>query len=168
MFMSGVSISGIAIMRVRQLMVLPGLQARNKTGSCAAVLGTTTLGSAVLRTATGFPRAFATASSVFGCVVPWRGLHSSLRFIPLALCFLFKLIETIVIYKLPEASREEIAQMLGITDLKQTRFYQEAFLEGQEAEQRKLIRRLRDRNYSPEDIAQLLDVSVEEVQRLLT
>ncbi|OAB60187.1 flagellar assembly protein H [Phormidium willei BDU 130791] len=81
---------------------------------------------------------------------------------------LIDLIETIVVYKLPNASREEIAQMLGITDLKQTRFYQEAFLEGQEAEQRKLIRRLRDRNYSPEDIAQLLDVSVEEVQRLLT
>jgi predicted transposase YdaD len=107
-------------------------------------------------------------ASVFGFVVPWRGLYSPWCFISIALCFLFKLIETIVIYKLPEASREEIAQMLGITDLKQTRFYQEAFLEGQEAEQRKLIRRLRDRNYSPEDIAQLLDVSVEEVQRSLT
>ena len=89
---------------------------------------------------------------------------------------LIDLIETIVVYKLPEASREEIAQMLGITDLKQTRFYQEAFLEGQqegrqegqEEERRLLIRRMRDRNYSPEDIAQLLDVSVEEVQRFLT
>jgi predicted transposase YdaD len=62
--------------------------------------------------------------------------------------------------------------MFEITDLKQTRFYQEAFLEGrqegQEEERRLLIRRMRDRNYSPEDIAQLLDVSVEEVQRLLT
>ncbi|TAO02063.1 MAG: DUF2887 domain-containing protein [Phormidium sp. SL48-SHIP] len=38
------------------------------------------------------------------------------------------LIETIVIYKLPNASREEIARMFEITDLKQTRFYQEAFL----------------------------------------
>ena len=34
------------------------------------------------------------------------------------------LIETIVVYKLPQASREEIARMLGLTDLKQTRFYQ--------------------------------------------
>jgi predicted transposase YdaD len=62
--------------------------------------------------------------------------------------------------------------MFEITDLKQTRFYQEAFLEGrqegQEEERRLLIRRMRDRNYSPEDIAQLLDVSVEEVQRFLT
>jgi predicted transposase YdaD len=62
--------------------------------------------------------------------------------------------------------------MFEITDLKQTRFYQEAFLEGrqegQEEERRLLIRRMRDRNYSPEDIAQVLNVSVEEVQRLLT
>ncbi|NMG60695.1 MULTISPECIES: hypothetical protein [Cyanophyceae] len=62
--------------------------------------------------------------------------------------------------------------MLGITDLKQTRFYQEAFLEGrqeaQEEERRLLIRRLRDLNYSLEDIAQVLNVSVEEVQRFLT
>ena len=62
--------------------------------------------------------------------------------------------------------------MLGITDLKQTRFYQEAFLEGQqdgqEEERRLLIRRMRDLNYSLEDIAQVLNVSVEEVQRFLT
>ncbi len=62
--------------------------------------------------------------------------------------------------------------MFEITDLKQTRFYQEAFLEGrqegQEEERRLLIRRMRDRNYSLEDIAQVLNVSVEEVQRLLT
>jgi predicted transposase YdaD len=62
--------------------------------------------------------------------------------------------------------------MFEITDLKQTRFYQEAFLEGrqegQEEERRLLIRRMRDRNYSPEDIAQVLNVSVEEVQRFLT
>ncbi|NMG61236.1 hypothetical protein E1H12_22660 [Geitlerinema sp. P-1104] len=66
----------------------------------------------------------------------------------------------------------------------QTRFYKEAFLEGWEKgwqegleearqefrqeERRLLIRRMRDRNHSLEDIAQLLDVSVEEVQRLLT
>ncbi len=62
--------------------------------------------------------------------------------------------------------------MFEITDLKQTRFYQEAFLEGrqegQEEERRLLIRRMRDRNYSLEDIAQVLNVSVEEVQRFLT
>ncbi|OAB60152.1 hypothetical protein AY600_11210 [Phormidium willei BDU 130791] len=70
--------------------------------------------------------------------------------------------------------------MFEIRDLKQTRFYQEAFLEGWEKgfeegrqevrqeERRLLIRPMRDLNYSLEDIAQVLNVSVEEVQRFLT
>lgn len=41
-------------------------------------------------------------------------------------------IETILVYKLPHLSREEIKQMIGIQDieLKQTRFYQDVFSEG--------------------------------------
>jgi predicted transposase/invertase (TIGR01784 family) len=40
---------------------------------------------------------------------------------------LFDLIETIIVYKLPRLSREEIQQMLGLTDidLRQTQFYQD-------------------------------------------
>jgi predicted transposase YdaD len=41
-----------------------------------------------------------------------------------------RLIETIIVYKFTQKSREEIAQMLGLSDLKQTRVYQEAFEEG--------------------------------------
>ncbi|WP_017305115.1 Rpn family recombination-promoting nuclease/putative transposase, partial [Spirulina subsalsa] len=75
------------------------------------------------------------------------------------------LIETIVVYKLPQLSREEIAEMLGLTDLKQTRFYQEAFEEGRqegrqegiEQAQRNLIQRLLSRGHSPSEIAELLD-----------
>jgi predicted transposase YdaD len=42
------------------------------------------------------------------------------------------LIETILVYKLPTLSREEIQAMLELTDvdLKQTRFYQDVFTEG--------------------------------------
>ncbi|WP_286186884.1 hypothetical protein, partial [Geitlerinema sp. P-1104] len=77
-----------------------------------------------------------------------------------------------------------ISPKAGGVSFIQTRFYKEAFLEGWEKgwqegleearqefrqeERRLLIRRMRDRNHSLEDIAQLLDVSVEEVQRLLT
>ncbi len=41
-------------------------------------------------------------------------------------------IETILVYKLPRSTREEIQTMLGITDidLKQTRFYQDVLEEG--------------------------------------
>lgn len=38
---------------------------------------------------------------------------------------LVELIETIVVYTFPRRSRQEIAAMLGLTDLKETRFYQE-------------------------------------------
>ena len=41
-----------------------------------------------------------------------------------------KLIETIVVYKFPQKSREEIEQMFGLTELKQTKVYQEAKEEG--------------------------------------
>jgi predicted transposase YdaD len=43
-------------------------------------------------------------------------------------------IETILMYKVPALSRKEIQTMLGLTDrdLKQTRFYQEVFAEGQQ------------------------------------
>ncbi|HEX2245406.1 MAG TPA: DUF4351 domain-containing protein [Gammaproteobacteria bacterium] len=44
------------------------------------------------------------------------------------------LIETILMYKLPTFTLKEIQTMLGLTDhdLKQTRFYQEVFAEGQQ------------------------------------
>ncbi len=45
---------------------------------------------------------------------------------------LLQLIITILIYKLPQANREEIEAMFSLSDLKQTRFYQEAFSEGKQ------------------------------------
>jgi predicted transposase/invertase (TIGR01784 family) len=43
---------------------------------------------------------------------------------------LINLIETIIVYKLPQKSREEIEAMLGLSELKQTKVYQEAKQEG--------------------------------------
>ncbi len=43
-----------------------------------------------------------------------------------------QLIETILIYKLPRLSREEMAKMFELSELKQTRFYQDVFAEGKE------------------------------------
>ncbi|MEQ8962425.1 MAG: DUF2887 domain-containing protein, partial [Coleofasciculus sp. C2-GNP5-27] len=45
---------------------------------------------------------------------------------------LINLIETIIVFKLPQKSREEIAAMLGLSELKNTRFYQEVFEEGKQ------------------------------------
>ena len=43
-------------------------------------------------------------------------------------------VETLLVYRLPAVSREEIRKMLNLVDveLKQTRFYQEVFAEGQQ------------------------------------
>jgi predicted transposase/invertase (TIGR01784 family) len=50
---------------------------------------------------------------------------------------IIKLIETILVYKFPQLSRKEIERMFGLSELRQTKVYQEAFQEGrQEGEQR--------------------------------
>ena len=43
---------------------------------------------------------------------------------------IFDFIETILLYKFPKFSREEIEAMFSLSDLKQTRVYQEAKAEG--------------------------------------
>lgn len=50
---------------------------------------------------------------------------------------LIDLIETIIVYKLPQKSREEIEAMLGLSELKQTKVYQEAKQEGLEEGERR-------------------------------
>ena len=53
------------------------------------------------------------------------------------------LIETILVYKLPHLSREEIKQMLSVYEVKlqDTRFYQEVSAEGEQNECIKLLSR---------------------------
>jgi predicted transposase/invertase (TIGR01784 family) len=45
---------------------------------------------------------------------------------------IMELIETIVVYKFPSLSREEIEKMLGLSELRQTKVYQEALQEGEQ------------------------------------
>ncbi|HBB36216.1 MAG TPA: hypothetical protein DDZ80_15690 [Cyanobacteria bacterium UBA8803] len=74
---------------------------------------------------------------------------------------LINLIETIIVYKLPEKSREEIAAMLGLSEIKQTRFYQDTLLEMK----LETIPRLLPMGLSLEQIAQALDLTLEIVQK---
>jgi len=82
---------------------------------------------------------------------------------------LLGLIESILIYKLPKASRKEIEQMFSLSDLKQTRFYQDAKDEGlqQGLQQGKLnaIPRMLKLGLSIDIIAQSLDLPPETVQQ---
>ncbi|HAT12331.1 MAG TPA: flagellar assembly protein H [Microcoleaceae bacterium UBA11344] len=92
---------------------------------------------------------------------------------------LIELLETIIVYKLPQKSREEIAAMFELSDLKKTRFYQDVFAEGQAegkteaqaeaqagAKQREKVSILRmvSLGLSTEQIATVLDLSVAEVE----
>lgn len=85
------------------------------------------------------------------------------------------LIETIIVYKLPQKTREEIATMLGLGDLKKTRFYQDAFEDGiQEGKQRaeyqakvEIIRRLFSLNLPVAVIAQGVGMPVTAVEEIL-
>ncbi|MEG4998621.1 Rpn family recombination-promoting nuclease/putative transposase [Microcoleus sp. B4-D4] len=98
---------------------------------------------------------------------------------PIVLRDLINLIETIIVYKLPQKSREEIAAMLNLSELRQTRFYQEVKQEGLEEgleqgleqgeRQAKLeaIRRMLAFGMNLETIAQLLDLSLEFVRQTL-
>jgi len=78
---------------------------------------------------------------------------------------IMELIETIVVYKFPQLSRDEIESMLGLSELKQTKVYQEAMLEeGQSLILRQLNRRIGD--VSPEMRSQIQALSLDQLEAL--
>jgi predicted transposase/invertase (TIGR01784 family) len=88
---------------------------------------------------------------------------------------ILELVETIIVYKLPRLTREEIQQMLGFTDIdvKQTRFYQDVYAEGeQEGKQEgklELILRLLNRRVGELDtnlIKQIRGLDVSQLEEL--
>ncbi|MBZ8181338.1 Rpn family recombination-promoting nuclease/putative transposase [Oscillatoria salina] len=86
-----------------------------------------------------------------------------------------ELIETIVLYKFPNLSREDIEAMLGLSELKQTRVYQEAKEEGREEGREEatlktklaMIPKLRQLDLTAEEIAEFLELDLEIVQQHL-
>ncbi|NEO56375.1 MAG: Rpn family recombination-promoting nuclease/putative transposase [Okeania sp. SIO3B5] len=88
---------------------------------------------------------------------------------------LIDLIETIIVYKLPQKTRKEIEAMLGLSELKKTKVYQEAFAEGKDEGKvegkveanLKTVSNMIRLGLSLEIIAQSLELSLEEVQKLV-
>ena len=76
---------------------------------------------------------------------------------------ILELIETILIYKLPQAKRQEIEAMFSLSDLKQTKVYQEAKEEGRQQNKLDTIPKLLQLGLSLEIIAQTLDLPLETV-----
>ena len=84
---------------------------------------------------------------------------------------LVELIETVILYKLPRLSREEIQTMLQVFDIRHTRVYHEAKQEGiQEGIEKGIgigIARMAAEKMSAEQIAAILKMDVELVQRAM-
>jgi len=78
---------------------------------------------------------------------------------------LIKLIETILVYKLPQKSREEIEAMFSLSELKQTKVYQEALEEGEIKAKLIAIPRMIEFGLRLPQIAQLQDLPLEVVQQ---
>jgi predicted transposase/invertase (TIGR01784 family) len=97
---------------------------------------------------------------------------------------LVELIATVIIYKLPRLTREEIQAMLQVHDIRESKVYQEAKQEGREEgkqegreegkqegreegiaqERRRAIGRLAAKKVSAQEIADLLGLAIEEVR----
>jgi predicted transposase/invertase (TIGR01784 family) len=83
-----------------------------------------------------------------------------------------ELIETVFIYKFPKLNFQEIGDMLGLGDLKQTRAYQEAEQAGEEKKQSamltKMVPKLLRRGLTVQEIAEDLELPVEIIQRFVS
>ncbi|UJB73332.1 Rpn family recombination-promoting nuclease/putative transposase (plasmid) [Acaryochloris sp. 'Moss Beach'] len=78
---------------------------------------------------------------------------------------IMELIETIVVYKFPQLSREEIESMLGLSELKQTKVYQEAYQEGEQSLVLRLLNR-RIGDIAPELQSQIQSLSLDQLEAL--
>jgi len=86
---------------------------------------------------------------------------------------IIELIQTIMVYKFLQLNREEIEEMLGLSELKQTRVYQEALEEGRQEKGVTIVLRLLDRKLgqvAPDvlsQIQQLPTIQLEELREAL-
>ena len=77
-----------------------------------------------------------------------------------------ELIETILVYKLPQLSRQELEAMFGLSDLKQTRYFQDVREEAKQEARLETVPRLLQLGLSVEQIATALDLQLEVVQQV--
>ncbi|BAZ32479.1 hypothetical protein NIES4074_49850 [Cylindrospermum sp. NIES-4074] len=79
---------------------------------------------------------------------------------------ILQLIETILFYKFPTMSRQEVETMFGLSEFKQTRVYQETLEEGERKAKLESIPRFLGLGLSVEQIAQGLGLDIEEVRQV--
>ncbi len=78
---------------------------------------------------------------------------------------------TLIVYKFPHKSRQELEAMFSLTEWKQTRFYQEAKeegkLEGEQEGKLKTVSLLLKLGLTPEQIAEELEINIEKVRQFI-
>ncbi|NEP78466.1 MAG: DUF2887 domain-containing protein, partial [Okeania sp. SIO3B3] len=80
---------------------------------------------------------------------------------------LLNLLSVIVLEKLPEMSRQELEAMFSMNDLKKTRFAQELMAEAEIQGKLKVVPRLLAKNFSVEEIAEILELEIEQVRQAI-
>jgi predicted transposase/invertase (TIGR01784 family) len=78
---------------------------------------------------------------------------------------LLELIETIVIYKFPQLSYEDIETMLNLEAIKQTRVYQEGKAEGKAEGKLEIVPKLLKKGLSIQEVAELLELDLEIIRK---
>ncbi|MCZ8296207.1 MAG: Rpn family recombination-promoting nuclease/putative transposase [Flavobacterium sp.] len=91
---------------------------------------------------------------------------------------ILELIETILIYKLPKLNRKEIEKMFSLSDLRETKVYQEALEEGREEgreegkeegkeeKSRQIALKMLSASFPIAEIAQFTDLSPDAIEQL--
>jgi predicted transposase YdaD len=80
---------------------------------------------------------------------------------------ILELLETVLVYKFAELTREEIEAMFGLSELKQTRVYQEAQQEGEANLTLRLLRRKLNIEIIPQPLESMIrDLPVERIEAL--
>ncbi|MEM7581587.1 MAG: DUF2887 domain-containing protein [Cyanobacteria bacterium P01_A01_bin.80] len=80
---------------------------------------------------------------------------------------LLELVERMLIYKFSNKTRQELEAMFGLTEWRQTRFYQEVKLEGKLEGKLETVPRMLNMGLSVEQIAQALELEVEVVRKAI-
>jgi predicted transposase/invertase (TIGR01784 family) len=78
---------------------------------------------------------------------------------------ILELIETILIYKFPQMTRQELETMFGFSELKQTRYYQDVREEAKQEALLAAVPRLLALGLTVEQVAEALGLTVEQVQQ---
>ena len=79
---------------------------------------------------------------------------------------LVELIETVVLCHFPDLSRKELEAMIEVSDVRQTKVYQEAKQEGREEGREEVALRLLAQGFSTKEVANMTGLAEGRVKRL--